>query len=274
MAGKQPYPPPGNYPQPPAPGYPQGPPPGYQAPPPAYQAPPPGYQAPPPGYQAPPPYQPPGATHHTVVVQQVPQKTVVQKPARGLFGSFMKEVDLLAKQAGREIDYCAGKVNQAVDQTANNPVLNYFQTGNVVQLISRVSGRSLQIVATPAGQLVVDGCGPTDHQQHTLWTVVNEGSNQVRLHNNNNYLTIVNNNTTLVTMPPGSVHGVETKLQLGVAQTQFVIMQSVKDPLCHVGVLPTGLMKPARATGRENSAQFGVRLVYTPYGQQVTTVKK
>jgi hypothetical protein len=33
-----------------------------------------------------------------------------------------------------------------------------------------------------------------------LWTVVNEGKNQVRLHNNYNYLTIVNGHTTLIHM--------------------------------------------------------------------------
>ena len=33
-----------------------------------------------------------------------------------------------------------------------------FQSGNVVQLVSRASGRSLQIVQGPAG-LVVDGLG-------------------------------------------------------------------------------------------------------------------
>ena len=32
------------------------------------------------------------------------------------------------------------------------------------------------------------------------WTVVNEGNNQVRLHNNNNFLTIMNGNTMVISM--------------------------------------------------------------------------
>lgn len=34
-----------------------------------------------------------------------------------------------------------------------------FQTKNVVQLVSRASGRSLQIVMSPTQQLVIDGSG-------------------------------------------------------------------------------------------------------------------
>ena len=32
------------------------------------------------------------------------------------------------------------------------------------------------------------------------WTVVNEGANQVRLHNNNNFLAVVNGNTLVINM--------------------------------------------------------------------------
>ena len=34
-----------------------------------------------------------------------------------------------------------------------------FTTNNVIQLVSRVSGRTVQIVQSPTGQLVVDGNG-------------------------------------------------------------------------------------------------------------------
>jgi hypothetical protein len=33
-----------------------------------------------------------------------------------------------------------------------------------------------------------------------LWTVINEGNNQVRLHNNNNYIAVVNGITQIVHM--------------------------------------------------------------------------
>ena len=36
---------------------------------------------------------------------------------------------------------------------------DHFRTGNVLQFVSRSSGRTLQIVTSPTGALVVDGAG-------------------------------------------------------------------------------------------------------------------
>ncbi|KAJ8316135.1 hypothetical protein KUTeg_006149 [Tegillarca granosa] len=77
---------------------------------------------------------------------------------------------------------------------------NAFATNNVVQLISRSSGGTLQVVQSSSGHLVVDGCGPDAQAFNNVWTVINEGNNMVRLHNNNNYLAIVNGTTTVVFM--------------------------------------------------------------------------
>jgi hypothetical protein len=57
------------------------------------------------------------------------------------------------------------------------------------------------------------------------------------------------------------MHGVETKLQLGIMENNFVIMSSVKEPGRHVGILNNGQLKPALACGREQHAEFGVQLV-------------
>ena len=50
-----------------------------------------------------------------------------------------------------------------------------FQTGNVIQLISRSSGKALEILSGPNGQLIVDGNGPVDpnafHSQYPPWVV-------------------------------------------------------------------------------------------------------
>ncbi len=48
--------------------------------------------------------------------------------------------------------------------TQNVPRMFYnfqelFRTGNVLQFVSRSSGRTLQIVTSPTGALVVDGAG-------------------------------------------------------------------------------------------------------------------
>lgn len=220
-----------------------------------------GYGQPPP-YQGPPPMYP---SHTTIVVNQQPP-TVVHRSSPGLFGSVMKEVNLLGRQVEKGLNWAGNQIDQTLKQCETGPILQVFQTNNVVQLVSRASGHSLQIVMSPTQQLVVDGNGPEGPQAfNTLWTVVNEGNNQVRLHNNHNYLAIVNGITQIVHMPPGSMHGAETKLQL--CQTsQFVTLQSCKNIAQHVGVLENGQLKSALATHRtDNHAMFGVRLISTPY---------
>ncbi|CAG2199333.1 unnamed protein product [Mytilus edulis] len=161
--------------------------------------------------------------------------------------------------------------NYASQQTGQSTINNFyketFQTNNVVQLVSRASGHSLQIVeSSETKKPVLDGCGKEGPQaSNTLWTVVNEGKNQVRLHNNNNYIAIVNGITQLVNMPPGTMHGEETKIQLHQSD-QFVTMESCKTVAQYVGVLDDGQLKSALATHRNDThAMFGVRLISTPY---------
>ncbi|XP_041373685.1 uncharacterized protein LOC121386749 [Gigantopelta aegis] len=263
MAEKQPYPPPQN---------PQGqpPPPGYGAPPPPYQE-----QASGPVYAGPPPSYPSQMQHQvvaggtTIIVQQGPTRPAAPPPKqkKGLFGSLMKEVDKVASTVTNEI-------NDLVGQNTTGAILNQFQTGNVVQLVSRTSGRSLQVVAAVNGQLVVDGAGPTQGQPpfNAVWTVVAEGKNQIRLHNNNNFLTIINGQTALINMPPGTVQGIETKLQLHLMSGQYVIIESMKEQGRYVGVMPDGSLKPASSTGREINSHFAVKLVYSPYAAVTSTV--
>nr|XP_022324917.1 uncharacterized protein LOC111125426 [Crassostrea virginica] len=147
------------------------------------------------------------------------------------------------------------------------PVMENFVTGNQVQLVSKSSGRCLQIVQSQTGQLVVDGTGNFGPQFfNAVWTVINEGSNQVRLHNNFNYLAIVNGQTMVIHVPQGAHFGIETKLQLILKGQNFVCLESVKERGKCVGVLPDGSLKPALAcSASDDHAKFGVHLTSTPY---------
>lgn len=172
----------------------------------------------------------------------------------------------MGRMAGREIDWAAKQVTGSIDQNMASRLLDNFKTNNIVQLVSRASGGELQIVMSPTGQLVVDGIkrqGPDTGNAN--WTVIQEGNNQIRLHNNNNYLAIVNGNTILTTMPPGTKHGVETLFQLSQSGTQFVSFASKKDTGHRIGILPAGQLKPALATGSGEHSHFGIRLIYSPY---------
>lgn len=226
----------------------------------------------------PPPYTPPGAAVYnipnsgqntTVVVQGQPH--VVTRSSRGLFGQLGHELNMLGKTISREVDWTADQINKSLATTAQGNILNLFQSGNVVQLVSRCSGRNLEIVQGPVS-LVVDGLGH-DGAQNATWTVVNEGSNQVRLHNNNNFLAVINGNTVVINMPPGTMHGIETKFQL-TQRGQFVILESMKERGRHVGILPNGHLKAALATGKEDHSMFGVRLLHSPYSVATSTSVK
>ncbi|XP_053372802.1 uncharacterized protein LOC123559646 [Mercenaria mercenaria] len=206
---------------------------------------------------------------NVTIVQGQPH--VVTKSSRGLFGQLGHELNLLGKTISREVDWTADQINKSLATTAQGNILNLFQSGNVIQLVSRSSGRNLEILQGPAS-LVVDGLGQ-DGAPNATWTVVNEGSNQVRLHNNNNFLAIINGNTVVIPMPPGTMHGIETKFQL-MQRGQFIHLESLKERGRHIGILPNGQLKAALATGKEDHSMFGVRPIYSPYGVATTTAAK
>ncbi|BFZ13850.1 hypothetical protein BsWGS_16890 [Bradybaena similaris] len=219
------------------------------------------YDPAPPAAGPPPQPPPPAATAHGtthIKVEKAPQK----EKKGGLFSSFMKEAEKVGKQIGVQLDKAGEKINETVDKNYTSALLDLFKTGNVVQLISRVTGRTVQIVVNPAGQLVIDANGPLDPNAfNSLWTVTNEGNNQVRLQNFNNYITLVDGIIVVKLYPPGTPHGLETKFQLSQIQQQFVMLESLKEKSHHLGFLRSGELKAALATGKELEAQFAVKLV-------------
>ncbi|CAG5122906.1 unnamed protein product [Candidula unifasciata] len=218
--------------------------------------------APAPGH-VPPPQPPPPAAHGAANVKA---EKPAQKEKKGFFSSFMKEAEKVGKQIGVELDKAGKSINETVDKNYTSALLDLFKTGNVVQLISRVTGKTVQIVVNPVGQLVIDANGPLDPNAfNTLWTVTNEGNNQVRLHNFNNYITIADGLIVVKTYPPDTPHGLETKFQLIQIQQQFIIFESLKEKTRHLAFLPAGQLKPALAAGKEPDSHFGVKLVSTAY---------
>lgn len=189
-----------------------------------------------------------------------------------MFKGITRELNLLGNQMSREVDDLSRNINHAVDGAKSCPLLDNFSNASVIQLVSRSSGKTLQIVMAPTGYLVADGLGPEGPSfMHAHWTVVNEGSNIIRLHNNNNYIGIVNGNTCIVQGVPNAMPGPETKLRLTMKDKSFVTLESFTKSGNHVGVLNTGQLKSALATGKEVDGQFGVRLIYTPNVQRVQT---
>ncbi|KAH9503825.1 hypothetical protein Btru_063947 [Bulinus truncatus] len=207
------------------------------------------YVPPPAAQAAPPPPKP-------LVVQEEPKKK------GGFFSNLKKEAEKAGKQIGKELDKAGKSINETVDQNYQSALLDLFKNGNVVQLVSRVTGQCLQIVISPQGQMVLDARGPVDPSAfNTMWTVVNEGKNQVHLHNYQNYIAVNGGVVTIKHCPPGSVLGQDTKFQLSQIQKQFVTLESIKEKNNHVGFLSSGELKPALACTKEIESQLGVRLV-------------
>ncbi|XP_062572920.1 uncharacterized protein LOC134234887 [Saccostrea cucullata] len=143
-------------------------------------------------------------------------------------------------------------------------LMSNFDTGNQVQLVSKASGRTLRIIQARSGQLKVDSRGDLGGQEwNAVWTVINEGHNQIRLHNNFNFLAIVNGETTVIHVPQGSEHDKpETKLQVIIHPESFVTLESMREPEKCIGILDSGSLKSAEnCTCHDDHSMFGVHLI-------------
>ncbi|KAK2170122.1 hypothetical protein LSH36_4g09047 [Paralvinella palmiformis] len=182
----------------------------------------------------------------------------------GLLKKLEKTVTNIAQDVTREVGHIQKDVSREVDKVWSHPVLDSFKTDNVIQLVSRSSGLCLQIVVSPSGNLVIDGMGeegPTVYHAH--WTIIKEGKNAVKLHNNNNYLAIINGAAVVGSFPPPAQPGPETRFRV-VTHDNFVELESIKEPGRYVGIISNGQLKSALATGRENDADFTPKLIYSP----------
>ncbi|KAK2191613.1 hypothetical protein NP493_50g04065 [Ridgeia piscesae] len=174
----------------------------------------------------------------------------------GLLGSLKKGLSDVGRNISKEADRASQSFQHAVDANRSSPILDLFRSGNVIQLISRSSGKCLEIVQAPDGKLIVDA----------HWTVLNEGNNIIRLYSGNNYLAIANGTTQIISVSSPALAGVETTFRL--SQTdQFILLEARRENGLHVGILPTGELKSALATGRETHAHFGVRLIVSASGK-------
>ncbi|XP_062572919.1 uncharacterized protein LOC134234885 [Saccostrea cucullata] len=144
-------------------------------------------------------------------------------------------------------------------------LLSHFVTGNQVQLVSKISGRSLRIVQDRVGKLKVDGRGDLGQKEwNAVWTVINEKHNmEIRLHNNFNFLSISNGETKIVHVPEEKEHDrLDTLFLLVLDPENFVALESVKEPENCVGIEANGSLRSAEKTFvHDDHAMFGVHLI-------------
>jgi len=185
--------------------------------------------------------------------------------------SFLKQLEKDINKAGKDLSRAADSAVKYVDNTVNenwsSTTLDQFRSGNILQLICIGSqGRSMQIVMSPDGRLVVDGNGPHDipTAYNTHWTVTNHGKNTISLHNQNNYLAIINGCTQIIPITNHSLVGEEVKFRL-VQKGQNICLESMREKSRYVAFLPNGQLKSALASTRGTEAELAPRIMYTPY---------
>jgi len=137
-----------------------------------------------------------------------------------------------------------------------------FSSGNVIQLFSRVTGHTLQRTYTKE-ELDGHGLAKKDAAS-TLWTIhkISDEKEEliVHIYQDQDFLSIVDGETKLSKFDNPLVATDETKFKISYTE-QFVRLELADGCGHHVGILPSGSLKAAIATGNENASHFAPRVV-------------
>jgi hypothetical protein len=199
------------------------------------------------------PYNPPPAAHqHTVVIQPV----VVRQPAvrsqtDDFFGGLGRALDNTAN------DFMRATADVSRELVTSNP-LDFLKTGYVVQLVSKLCGKSLRVLEN--GVLDCGGDTGTACQFQVLRTGPNQSA--IKLKNvaqPQYYIAVIGG--YLVGYGQG---GVDCDFYPTVALDQHVILECCMIPGSHVGVLPSGqLTAPAQTAKQTDAAHFKIKYIGT-----------
>lgn len=162
---------------------------------------------------------------------------------------------------------------KALNKVLDHPTLEYMKSGNVIQLVSRISGQTLQILQAPDGRLVLDSMGGDGHQFHNAhFTIVQDKDGYIMFHNNFNYLAIKDGVVQLYSAGPHSLPtpACRFKVREVLMQNQFVTVENLSERGRYIAVLPNGQIKSAIATsGADQDTHFAIRLIYSPHNPSV-----
>lgn len=167
------------------------------------------------------------------------------------------------KRSGKKSDVEGNDKINPVDKT--KVVKDACRTGNILQLVSRITGHTLQWMASKE---TLDGLGSLDKDlKSTLWMVnlISSSAKEgliIQLHNEGFYLSIVEGETRLSQFDEPSAAGDETFLKVSSVE-QFIRLEAADDSGHHIGVLSNGDLKAAIATGTEMESHFAPKIVYS-----------
>ncbi|CAF1118148.1 unnamed protein product [Rotaria sordida] len=185
------------------------------------------------------------------------------------FGSLSKKAvekvyDLASKVEGGR-DYLTSATNTVNTLVKGSDPRVHLKHGNVIQLFSRSSGRTIQIVMSKTNQLICNAIGGTgSYYSNACWMVIPTQNDRYYFHNNYNYLAIKYGQIVII---PLSMHQypppeAEFRVQDVLGSAHAIYLESVRTPGCFIGFNWDGEpCNEIKIETREKFAQLEIHLI-------------
>ncbi|CAF3895383.1 unnamed protein product, partial [Adineta steineri] len=190
--------------------------------------------------------------------------------AMSFFGSLGKKAvekayDLASKVEGGR-DYLTTAANTVNSLVKGKDPRVYLKPGNVIQFLSRSSGRTIQIVVSKtSNELICDAIGGTgSYYPNAHWLVVCTSNGRYCFHNNYNYLAI--NNGKIIIIPSTSNEKAPTEAEFRaqdvLGSAQAIYLESVHMPGYFVNFNDDGVpSEDIKLKTKEKFGQFEIQLI-------------
>lgn len=148
-------------------------------------------------------------------------------------------------------------INNVITQRHNAREL--LRNGATLHLISKSSGRLLQIVMSSNGALIFDGNGTTQ-SFNTYFTVETSEHGRIRLHNNHNYLAFESKQPCVISFPPGVKNNVNVDFRIHdiLGSSELIALESCAHKNHFISVAMDGHLKTTNIKDKSIDAQFSV----------------
>ncbi|CAF1033801.1 unnamed protein product [Rotaria magnacalcarata] len=143
--------------------------------------------------------------------------------------------------------------------TSGRSARDFLQNSATVQLVSKNSGRLLQVVMSPNGILTFDGNGAANGF-NTYFVVEQSEQGRVRFHNNCNYLAFEGKKSCVMSFPPGVKNNpsIDFRIHDILGTRELVAFESCACKNHFISILPDGNLKTAHTKEKTIDAQFSV----------------
>ncbi|KAG1656268.1 hypothetical protein GQR58_024050 [Nymphon striatum] len=179
----------------------------------------------------------------------------------------------VAKAAGSAATSASRKVKNMIDAQSLKGML---KDGNIVQLVSLSSGKTIQILQTEDGQLILDGQGRSlkclySHFKNVFPNTIfithfnvckDPVDHGLRLHNQFNYLAIVNGTVALIHQDGRQKAHPATRFKVKAENGNSIQFESVQERRSFIEVTPNGKVRSSAHGSMDSAdAQFSINII-------------